>query len=265
MAMSVSRTVVVRFMDQSVYEALNENEIYTAQAAAGPVSSLGVAKPSGGAVTAGTLRTFLGSEYEDAVQLLGVESLTALDGAGGTGPVTVTVDLVYKAGCYASDIGYLVLDSNDMPSTAKEALMAASPAQVLFNAGSHPGCSGQSIAAGTASRQFTVPGGSVIAFFVIPDETLAEYKQHPNKVKPLVSIRSLNPGSFAQAVSFRSLNGRTRPGPSQALETPGPLVVVAFEDISIASRSSDSDFDDVVFTVRMDSGHARPEDAGCEE
>jgi hypothetical protein len=267
MAKSVSRMVIVRCMDEAVYEALTENEIHTAQAAAGPVSSLGIAKPTGGSVSAGTLRTFLGSEYEDAVQLFGVETLAALDGAGGNGPVNVTVDFAYKAGCYQSDIGYLVLDPDDMPKNAKKAMESVTSAQVLFNSGSlgSSSCNSQSIAAGASSRQFTVAGGSVIAFFVIPDQTLAEYKSHPNQVKPLFTIRSFNPGSFAQAVAFRSMNGRTSAGASQAVATPGPLMAFAFEDIEIASRSSDSDFDDLVFTVRMDSGHAAPEEAGCEE
>jgi hypothetical protein len=267
MAKSVSRMVIVRFMDEAVYDALTENEIYTAQAAAGPVSSLGIAKPTGGNVSIGMLQTFLGSENEDAVQLFGIEMLTALDGAGGTGPVTVTVDFAYKAGCYANDIGYLVLDPEHMPKNAKNAMSGVTSSQVLFHSGSlgSSSCNGQSIAAGTASRQFTVAGGSSIAFFVIPNGTLADYKSQPNKVNPLFSVRSLNPGSFAQALSFRSLNGRTKPGPSQGLETPGPLMVVAFEDIEIASRNSDSDFDDLAFTVRMSSGHARPDAAGCEE
>jgi hypothetical protein len=93
---------------------------------------------------------------------------------------------------------------------------------VLFNtrsAGS-PGCSGQSIAAGSARTSFTVPSGARVAFFLVPDRTLADFQSRPATGNhPLFTLSRLNPGNFDQSLTFRTGNGRTRPGPSVAVET----------------------------------------------
>ncbi|HVR74061.1 MAG TPA: DUF4114 domain-containing protein [Planctomycetota bacterium] len=64
------------------------------------------------------------------------------------------------------------------------------------------------------------------------------------------TLSSLNPGSFDEVLTFKSLAGRTVAGASTPVVTPGPLTIFAFEDISGATKGSDQDYDDVVFTVR---------------
>jgi hypothetical protein len=148
-------------------------------------------------------------------------------------------------------------------------LMASVPAgQVLFHSGSlgNSSCSSQSIAVGGAARaQFDVPTGSVLAFFMIPNRTLAQYQANPfGGASPHFTIRRLNPGGFQQALAFRSIVGRTQPGASQTVVTAGPCMIFAFDDMPITKSNTSQDFDDAVFTV-ANTGAARIEEAGCED
>lgn len=207
-------------------------------------------KPTGGPLGDTGLHDFLKSEFEDAREVFGAETFWALGPAEG-GPQTIRVDYVYRQGCYRSDVGYVFIDPNAPPRTAQEALALATRSNILFNSGDVGGanCDVLSIPAGTLRREIPVPAsGGTLLFFLIPNATLEEYKKHPKKYDPLFTLSSLNPGGFDQALTFQSARGRTAPGPSVAVVSPGTLSVFAFEDIAIA-KGSDQDFTDVVFTV----------------
>jgi hypothetical protein len=212
-------------------------------------------RPTGGPLGDKGLHDFLKSEFEDAVELRGVETFKMLDvDEGGSG--LIEVNFVYKEACYKSDFGYLFVDPQNLPASAREALADVPESQILFNSGDvgESSCSLQSIAAGTASREVAVPQGGVVVFFILPNQTLAQYRANPRKgPAPLFTLSSLNPGGFDQVLTFRSTEGRTAPGPDLTAENPGPLAIFAFEDLTISKRS-DQDFSDVVFTVSSVQG-----------
>lgn len=235
------------------------------QVASKTVSELSrLEKPTGGPLGDTGLHEFLKSEFEDARELIGTETFEIVSPSDG-GPETIRVDFVYKQACYKSDVGYVFIDPNDPPRTAEEALRHATRENILFNSGEvgAQDCNLQSIPAGAASREIQVPEGGTVIFFLIPNATLESWQRNPKKVlDPLFTLSSLNPGGFDQALTFRSVAGRTEPGSSTAVVSPGPLTVFAFEDISIA-KGSDQDFTDVVFTVesvqgRLDSLECSP-------
>jgi Mg-chelatase subunit ChlD len=252
---TIKQSVAVALIGAQTYSSMTSSKKLAVQSAPAAVRDQeGVNLPSGGAMNSGNLFDFLvgsAAEFEDAVALPGVETFTA---SGGGASVTLTIDFVYKRACYKSDFGYLVLDPENPPATPEAALADVGAASILFNSGDHaPGnCNQGSIPAGAARYQVQVPAGAVIAFFLLPNRTLAEYRAHPQKAgkkAPLFTLSYLNPGGFAQALTFRSAAGRTQPGPSTSVVAAGPLMVFAFEDFEIASKASDQDFDDVVFTI----------------
>ena len=258
-AMTEFESVAVRVIDDASYAQMTANELFTAQAAQLPVSDTSVLSgPTGNPLSDTHLRDFLvgasTAEFEDAHELLGVDTFTA--NGPPAGAVTLTVDLVYEDGCHASDIGWFIVDPADAPSSAVNLLRGLTGANVLFNTGDagSPSCPGQSIAAGSARATFTVPSGSRVAFFLIPDRTLADFQARPATGNhPLFTFSGLNPGKFDQALAFRTVNGRTRPGPSAAVEAAGPAMIFAIEDQPTVNKKSDQDFDDVVFTVSSEA------------
>lgn len=234
----------------SVPKSTPDNQVWPVRDAGirGGVPLMG---PTGVALGSESLRDFLVSEYEDAVELRGVDTFQVVDSLGLGGGVTVQVDFVFKQACYESDVGYLVIDPADPPRSAGNALAHATADNILFNSGDigHGDCNVGTIEVGTAEFHVDLQDGQVLVFFILPDRTLAQYKANPKgKLKPLFTMPSLNPGDFDQVLSFRSLKGRTAPGSADAVVTGGPLSVIAFEDLSIAD-GSDQDFTDVVFTV----------------
>ena len=185
------------------------------------------------------------SEYEDSVELVGVDSFVV----PGVGAVSLQVDFVFKEACYSSDFGYFVFDPDEPPTTAQEALADVTGTNILFNSGTPSGCNVQSITAGTQQFSVNAQGGDVVGFFILPNRTLTQYQSNPHhRLRPLFTLPHLNPGGFDQVLTFRSVNGRTEVGVSTSVVTAGPLTVLAFEDLAI-SRRSDQDFSDVVFTV----------------
>ncbi len=267
MEMTETKTLVVRVIDDVTYEQLNQNELFTATAAEFAVSQTrSLHRPTGGSLGDTNLYDMLvgsgAGEFEDAVELLGVETFTAVDSFSAD--VTLTLELIHKEACYRSDVGYFILNPSDPPRHASEALASAI---VLWNTGSVGAlnCSSQSITPGTASVSITVDAGTVLAFFVLPNRTRADYLARPRQGNaPLFSMSRLNPAHFDQALTFRSESGRTAIGASTSVVSAGPLMIFAFDDMSMASRSSDQDFDDVVFTVRGQAT-ARLEEGSCND
>jgi hypothetical protein len=268
MMMSDTQSVAIRVIDEPAYQALGTNELLTAQAAASPVAATSrLNRPTGGPLGDMTLYNFLvgaaTAEFEDAHELLGVQTFTAAGGLSST--VTLSFDLVFKEACYTHDVGYFLYNPADPPRSVVQLLRSLTSANILFNTadGGTNACSGQSIAVGDATRSVTFDSGTVLAFFIIPNRTLAQYQANPrNGDHPLFSLNSLNPGNFDQALTFRSVNGRTESGASTTVVSPGPLMVFAFDDQSAAGNQSDQDFDDIVFTVSA-AGVARAADAEC--
>ena len=270
---TATRSFDVRLITEAAYTSLDLNEIFTAQAAAQPVSAeSGLKTPLGNDLPDNDIYNFLvgGSqgELEDATELYGAKTFTATDPTGGgASAVTLNVDFVYKEACYRSDVGYVIIDPAHPPQSYLEALSGITSANILFNSGAVGAatCNAVSIPAGSGSFQVTVATGSVLVFFILPNRTLSDYLAHPRSGHvPLFTLSSLNPGGFDQVMTFRSLVGRTEPGASQTVVAPGPLMLFAFEDIPIASRTSDQDFSDVLFTV-SNGIFSRPQDASCHD
>jgi len=192
--------------------------------------------------------------YPDAVELDGVDTFTVVDpDGGGAGTVALEIDFVFNRACYRSDFGFFVIDPANPPVSAEAALAELGPENVLFNTGDISGqnCDHGSIASGEAHYEVNANVGDVVAFFILPNRTLEDYQRDRRGSKEaLVTIPALNPGAFDQVLTFRSDAGRTLPGDAATIVTPGPLTIFAFEDISIARRGADQDYDDVVWTIR---------------
>ena len=258
--LTATKTVTVKLMVEATYANLGYNEIQTAQAAPEPVVALKDLKaPLGKKLENRYLQDFLvgagTAEFEDAVELYGADTFTASDLIADT--VTVTVDVAYKEACYRSDLGWFVIDPANPPKTPEAALASVTEDHVLCNTGDvgQQTCSGQSIPQGTASLQFAVPRNTVVAFFLLPNRRLAEYMANPRGGSaPLFTLPSLNPGGFDQVLSFRSLVGRTEPGPSQNVVKAGPVMIFAFEDMATANRGQGQDFNDIVIMASKQAG-----------
>jgi len=243
---SATQSVEFRLIDEDDLGGLTDQEVTDTQSALQAVADVAnLTRPTGGVLGDNQLHSFLLSEYEDAVELLGVDSF-AIPGAGG---VTLEVDFVFKEACYQSDFGYFVFDPDDPPTSAAEALAGVTAANILFNSGTLAGCNVQSITAGTQQFSVNAQAGDVVGFFILPNRTLTQYQANPHhRLRPLFTLSHLNPGGFDQVLTFRSEDGRTEVGGNTSVVTAGPLTVLAFEDLAI-SRRSDQDFSDVVFTV----------------
>jgi hypothetical protein len=102
----------------------------------------------------------------------------------------------------------------------------------------------------TTSPNFSLMGGDQIAFFIVPDNTLDNFRANPGAFyadpsgrgfgdttvrSPLFSISNANPGEFDQMLSFAA-NG---------------VSMFAFEDLTRTGGSDDS-FADLVFTVNAE-------------
>ena len=250
---SVIEDITVRLISEDDHGSLTDEEVANVHAAPLPVIFLDeLETPTGGSLGDNDLFNLLLSDYEDAIELYGVETFNAVDPTGGGAThVTLDINFVFKEACYNSDFGYIIFDPDDPPKDAKKALENVPLSQVLFNSGDFgTSCNVGSIPAGAASYQITVPTGVVVAFFITPNRTLAEYQANPKKkLKPLFTLSYLNPGGFDQVLTYRSVDGRTEPGASTTVVTPGLLTIFAFEDLTIARRYSDQDFSDVVFTL----------------
>lgn len=260
LAATTTASVTIKLIDEAVFESFDATDIASVHTALAPVSaSQFLKKPSGGNIPSpGSLWNLLvgptAAQYEDAYELHGVETFRVVDqSAPGADSVVLDIDFVFNRACYRSDFGYIVIDPNDPPESAEDALLGLDANHILFNSGdiSASNCDMGSVPAGVAHYTVTVDTGNVVAFFILPNRTLANYKSTPRSGnKPLFTLSSLNPGSFDEVLTFKSANGRTVAGSSTAVVTPGPLTIFAFEDISAATKGSDQDYDDVVFTVR---------------
>lgn len=98
-----------------------------------------------------------------------------------------------------------------------------------------------------ASATISAMGGDVLGFFLIPNNTLANYLADPSAFAPdgtagnpapLFSVSGVNPGDFDQLLSFSGLSGVTGKATN----------LFAWEDLS-RYTGSDENFDDLVFTV----------------
>src|SRR5262249_41823012 len=80
-----------------------------------------------------------------------------------------------------------------------------------------------------------VPPGVAVGLFMVPNGTLADAQAGRGNA-PLFTLSSLNPGQFAQSMTF--------------YDPTGQQIICAFEDIDIMSNNSDLDSQDLVFTVK---------------
>jgi hypothetical protein len=270
---SVEESVTVRLVREAEARRLDAGELASAQAAPRPVAGLEHLKlPTGGALRDRELHELLAhrekGEFADAVELFGLDTFTAVDPDGeGSATVRAFVDFVFKESCYGSDFGYVVIDPAAPPQSAEEALDGVLDGQILFNSreAGAGACATESLPHGEARHEIELPVGAVVAFFILPNRTLAEYRADPGSgLRPLFTVPSLNPGGFDHVLTFRSAQGRTAAGDPSTVVHPGPLLILAFEDLEIARRHSDQDFSDVVVTLSREIA-GRLDILECEE
>ncbi|MBN1443291.1 MAG: DUF4114 domain-containing protein, partial [Planctomycetes bacterium] len=256
---ATSESIVLKVVSRARSRNLGFGDVVDAQKAPAPVADMSyLESPMGSRIRDSDLYDFLvgaaAAEFEDAWQLFGLETFTTYDPEGtGAESFEIAVDMAFSEACYKSDIGYIVVDPDDLPASGAEALTDESyQAKVVFHSGdfNQETCDLGSIAAGDARFLVEVPPGEVIVFFLLPNRRLDEYRSLPHRGnQPLFTLSALNPGGFAQTLAFVSDGGRTSPGPALDVVTPGPQLIVAFEDVEIASRKSDQDFSDIVLAV----------------
>jgi len=242
-----------------------------AQAAAALAAALILGRPVAAATTDtvqylsspasyGAVRNGLNLEYgTNAFPPLTETALEAYQ-VQGSGPVTLTFRMHADTGSFRFNFGYYkylpALNSIDTSTTAgKQAYattaLAAGNAVLVFNDVIHdPG----------ATTTKTVNGGDLLGFFLIPDDTLANFQTSPGsfavtgvgsatfgiggpKRWPFFGYAAANPGGRDQLMSFA--------GTSKA--TGKRSNMFAWEDISRASLPGDfycdNAFNDLIFAV----------------
>lgn len=156
-------------------------------------------------------------------------------GASGT-TVDLTFGLTQDTGAYQFSFGFF--DINDVmadPLTDKTtwAAEALSSATLVFD--------DRTSAPGDTVTISGVSAGDEIGFFLLPDNTLAEYLSPSwigsGNLEPLFSVANANPGEYDQMMSFIG-NGVT---------------LFTFEDLS-RNGASDEDFTDLAFTINVEVG-----------
>lgn len=206
------------------------------------VAQQGLMTPTGHSLGDNDLYEYLISQekdFPDAIESLGTEVWGVM---GTTGDTIVRGEYTYREACWNSDIGYLLVDPNDLAHSTRVALAAATSQNLLFNTGSATtNCNQQYIPGGMAGAAFSinVPAGSALVFFLVQNGRLAD-GQAGNKTV-IYTVSSLNPGGYDQVLSYYSEKGRQG---KSAL----PQVVLAWEDMTL-SCGADQDYDDVIFTL----------------
>ena len=216
--------------------------------------------PSGLLVQGRALLDLILGEFEDAVELRGDGLVTVTPAEPDAGRVTIEIDAVLAQSCVVADFGVVEIDPAAPPASARDALELPT-ARSLFSTGTlSPRCGAvDSIAFGTAGASTTVAPDATLLFFILPERTLEDYLVDPaGGSAPLFSLASLNPGGFDQGMTFVSDAGRTEPGASAELVSPGAQLVLAFEDVAIASALANHDYADLVVTVRAPATESTP-------
>lgn len=204
------------------------------------VAQQGVKTPTGGKLGDSDLYEYLISQekdYPDALESIGTEVWGVV---GATGDTILHGEYTYREACWNSDIGYLIVDPNDLAHSTRQAFAAASSQNLIFNTGSvTTNCNQQYIASGTSGAAFAinVPAGSAVVFFLVQNGRLADGQAGSKTV--IYTVSSLNPGGYDQVLSYYSEKGR------QGKATT-PQVVLAWEDMTL-SCGADQDYDDVIF------------------
>lgn len=149
----------------------------------------------------------------------------------------VSIRPIYKSAGYRSTHGYFIYDRNNPPTSGEAIIENLTEDNVLFYANVNNG----DLTASSVPYLVSVPAGSEIGFFVIPDGTIAQAKAGTSKT-PLFSLNELNPGSFVQALAFYNPYALD----NNSLSQQGLLI--SFEDVPVATHS-DRDFADVIFEL----------------
>jgi hypothetical protein len=172
-----------------------------------------------------SLLSVLTNKAPSARLLPGVESFRTLGG-------TMTLEFIFKGAGYNSDVGYFLFDPSNPPKTAAEVMAGLGSTNIFLNSGIVPN---NSLNVSGLVNTLQVPPGVAVGLFMIPNGTLADAQAGRGNA-PLFTLASLNPGQFAQAMTF--------------YDPAGHQIVCAFEDIEIMSNNSDLDYQDLVFTVK---------------
>jgi hypothetical protein len=162
----------------------------------------------------------------------------------GAGAVNLTFEFRFDLGAFNFSFGYFDLatvSADPLTQAQLWATQALTGATVVFD----------DLAANPISSTVrTVAGGSNLGFYLIPNNTLANFLANPSSFyppqttnnplrAPLFSVTDANPGQFDQMLSFAG-NGRT---------------MFAFEDLSrVPGGGSDNSFTDLIFTVDTELG-----------
>ena len=155
----------------------------------------------------------------------------------GAGSVDLTFTLQGDLGAFSFNFGYFdtsTVTANPVSQQELFATQALSGATLVFDDATH----------GFGDMVTTsVAGGTNLGFFIIPNNTLANFNANPSLFfpsqtstpelrAPLFSVTGANPGGFDQMLSFLG----------------GGNTLFAFEDLTRAGNS-DNSFTDLVFSV----------------
>jgi len=155
----------------------------------------------------------------------------------GSGAVPLTFTAQFDLGSFLYDFGYYDVSkvtANPITDTRNYAIQALTNSTEVFNnLTTNPG----------ATRTVNATGGTTLGFFIVPDNTIANFLANPNQFyppqtandllrAPLFSVSDANPGQFDQFLSF-SGGGKT---------------LFTFEDLSRAGASDES-FTDLGFSI----------------
>jgi hypothetical protein len=173
------------------------------------------------------------------------ESTAGLFDVTGSGTTQFTIKYASQDGAYNFSVGYFIyngtLPSNTASASSLEswAYNTVAGGKELFDERtSSPG----------ATATINLPAGSVIGFYLIPNDTLADflangknYNPFTSSAWPLFSIAGANPNSSDQAMVFSS--------GTSAMGNNG--VLLSWEDMLrlTPNSQSDSDFNDLILTA----------------
>ncbi|HZJ14938.1 MAG TPA: DUF4114 domain-containing protein [Chthoniobacteraceae bacterium] len=172
----------------------------------------------------------------------------------------------FNFGAYKVTPALLAIDTSTDAGRIAYANQALAPgnAALIFNDSTQdPGAS----AALTMIGASNIMGGDTIGFFLIPNQTLAEFQSNPGSFSltgngfaqppnawPLFGDATANPGGFDQLMSFDGTS----------IITGNPTSMFAWEDLTRlpgTGTTSDESFSDLIFTVEGVTAAPVPEPA----
>lgn len=190
--------------------------------------------------------------FDDLLEANGFESfkVTGAPGQNPGDPYNATFEVIAEHAGYRTDWGIAEYDPVNPPANVLQLLSGNT--FVLFNSGDFGGSglqvfpmTGPGSGVVHATVQLTV--GKAYVPFIVPNGELVDYLNDPSSTKePLTTIPSLNPGGYAQILTYISEQGRIDPPGTGGTHDGQFSLVFNCEDITLAGTSSDMDYMDLM-------------------